>query len=113
MNYVILDLEATCWDQWDKSQNETIEIGAVLINEKKEKVSEFQKFIKPLKFPILSEFCKTLTTIQQSDVDSASYFSEVIEEFKGWFRRDTKPYILCSWGIMTKNNLKVIAIFMV
>ncbi|MFT5168821.1 MAG: hypothetical protein ACI8P3_004066 [Saprospiraceae bacterium] len=25
MNYIIFDLEATCWDQWGKGQNESIE----------------------------------------------------------------------------------------
>ena len=42
MNYIILDLEATCWEGWEKSQNETIEIGAVLVNRSEEHTSELQ-----------------------------------------------------------------------
>lgn len=42
MNDIIFDLKATCWDGWRKSQNETIEIGAVLVNDKK----EIENFIK-------------------------------------------------------------------
>ena len=106
MNYVVFDLEATCWDGYDKSQNETIEIGAVLVNENKEIVSEFQSFIRPLKFPILSEFCKELTSIKQSDVDSAPFFSEVIEDFKKWFKSEEEPYVLCSWGIYDKKQFE-------
>jgi len=106
MNYVVFDLEATCWDGYDKSQNETIEIGAVLVNEKKEITSEFQRFIKPLKFPILSEFCKDLTSIKQSDVDGAPYFSEVIDEFKSWINTNDEQYTLCSWGIYDKKQFE-------
>lgn len=106
MNYIIFDLEATCWDGWDKSQNETIEIGAVLINDNKEVISEFNKFIKPLKNPILSEFCKKLTTIKQTDVDSAKYFGEVIQEFRQWINQSNKDYILCSWGFYDRKQLE-------
>jgi 3'-5' exoribonuclease 1 len=63
MNYIIFDLEATCWEGWDKSRNETIEIGAVKISDEREIISEFSSFIKPLKHFILSDFCKSLTSI--------------------------------------------------
>ncbi len=106
MNYVIFDLEATCWDQWDKSQNETIEIGAVLINDQKEIVSEFEAFIKPIKFPKLSDFCIQLTSIQQSDVDNSPYFNEVIAKFKDWFDFEAQDYILCSWGFYDKKQFE-------
>lgn len=104
MNYVVLDLEATCWDQWEKRQNETIEIGAILINDEKEIISEFQRFIKPLRFPKLSDFCKELTTIKQTDIDQASHFYEVIEAFKKWFDCAKGDYILCSWGFYDKKQ---------
>ncbi|MGB5982651.1 MAG: 3'-5' exonuclease [Nonlabens sp.] len=106
MNYIIFDLEATCWDGWDKSQNETIEIGAVLINEKKEIISEFSRFVKPLNHPILSEFCKELTTIDQNDVDSADYFQNVISEFKNWVKKGNQDYILCSWGYYDRKQFE-------
>jgi 3'-5' exoribonuclease 1 len=63
MNYVIVDLEATCWEGRDSSRNEIIEIGAVLVNEQQEILSEFEQFVRPLMNPVLSEFCKNLTTI--------------------------------------------------
>lgn len=106
MNYIVFDLEATCWEGYDKSQNETIEIGAVLINDKKEVVSEFVEFIKPLKHPQLSDFCKELTTIQQEDVDQAPYFSEVIEQFKSWIGYPNEPYVLCSWGFYDRKQFE-------
>jgi 3'-5' exoribonuclease 1 len=106
MNYIIFDLEATCWEGWDKSQNETIEIGAVKINDDKNLVSEFSSFIKPLKHPVLSDFCKSLTSIKQEDVDSAPYFNEVVEEFKNWIGYGSKQYVLCSWGFYDKKQFE-------
>jgi 3'-5' exoribonuclease 1 len=106
MNYIIVDLEATCWEGWDKSQNETIEIGAIKINEKKEFVSEFSYFIKPLKHPVLSDFCKKLTSIKQEDVDNAPHFDEVIEKFKSWIGHGTEDYLLCSWGFYDKKQFE-------
>ena len=106
MNYIVFDLEATCWDGWDKSQNETIEIGAVKVNDKKEIVSEFEQFIKPLKHPILSDFCKNLTSIRQDDVDNAPFFSEVIEDFKTWIGHGKEEYVLCSWGFYDRKQFE-------
>ena len=106
MKYIIVDLEATCWDQWDKSPNETIEIGAVLINEKKSIESEFVAFIKPIKYPVLSDFCKDLTSIEQEVIDEAAYFSEVIELFKNWFDWETGDYVLCSWGFYDRKQFE-------
>ncbi len=106
MKFVILDLEATCWDQWDKSVNETIEIGALLVNEKKEIVSEFNSFVKPMKYPILSDFCKKLTSIKQSEIDEAAHFYEVIEQFKDWFKCSEENYVLCSWGYYDRKQFE-------
>ncbi len=106
MNYIIFDLEATCWKGWDKSRNETIEIGAVLINEKKEILSEFCSFIKPLKYPILSNFCKELTSITQEQIDNSEYFSKVIEDFKEWISQGGNDYVLCSWGFYDRKQFE-------
>ena len=106
MNYVIVDLEATCWEGHDKSRNETIEIGAVLINEQGQFLSEFEAFVKPLKFPILSDFCKNLTSITQANVDNAPYFSEVLEAFKSWFGHGQKDYVICSWGFYDRKQFE-------
>ncbi len=106
MNYIIVDLEATCWEGHDKSRNETIEIGAVLINEHGQFLSEFESFVKPIKFPILSDFCKSLTSISQKDVDGAPYFYEAIEDFKKWFGHGETDYVICSWGFYDRKQFE-------
>lgn len=98
MRYIIVDLEATCWENvraFDRM--ETIEIGAVEMPAATEPPSrEFCRFIRPVAEPRLSRFCQQLTTIRQRDVDSADYFWIVFPEFVEWIGGD--PFILCSWG---------------
>lgn len=104
MNYIILDLEATCWQDKGNLQSEIIEIGAVKVNGNFEIESEFSYFIKPKINPKLSDFCIELTTINQQNIDAANNFSNVIEKFKNWIDI-SNPYLLCSWGLYDKNQL--------
>lgn len=104
MNYIILDLEATCWENDRTKQNEIIEIGAVKINGKLAVIDEFQTFVKPTLNPWLSEFCKKLTSISQDDVNAAPYFPEAIQRFQDWIGEE--PFFLCSWGFYDKTQLK-------
>ncbi len=106
MNYIILDLEATCWRNRSlPNQSEIIEIGAVKINENKEIVGEFNAFIQPKLHPTLSDFCIELTTIKQADIDTACDFSMVINDFWNWVDLDS-DYLLCSWGFYDKSQFK-------
>lgn len=104
MKYIIVDLEATCWDEKGHgNKNEIIEIGAVCINEYKQEESQFSEFVKPILNPRLSDFCIGLTTITQKDVDAADTFDEVIARFKAWIGLE-EEYMLCSWGLYDKNQ---------
>lgn len=67
---------------------ETIEIDPVVIDlELLEIVDEFQRFIRPQINPTLIDFCKRLTSIQQSDVDGARLYQEVSEELRTFITR--------------------------
>lgn len=98
MNYIILDLEATCWDGKALAPNETIEIGAVCMNDAQEIIGEFNRFIKPAQSDTLSDFCTELTSITQEMVENEPYFPEVIQEFQDWIQAFGGNYLLCSWG---------------
>ena len=105
MNYIIFDLEATCWKNKTDRNREVIEIGAIKISEQRKMIDEFNCFVKPVIHPILSDFCKELTTIQQSDIDHADFFPEALSQFKNWINVDEK-YMLCSWGFYDKKQLE-------
>ena len=98
MRYVIVDLEATCWNDrnW-RDKMETIEIGAVMLESVHGPViDEFATFIKPVVEMELSDFCTELTSIKQSQVDKAPYFGAAFHDFMAWI--GDEPFAFCSWG---------------
>ncbi|MBK9254127.1 MAG: exonuclease domain-containing protein [Saprospiraceae bacterium] len=106
MNFIIFDLEATCWlGRPPKGLNEIIEIGAVKVNEYGEWKSSFNKFVKPTINPVLSDFCKKLTSISQEDVDRTKTFPHIISAFQDWIDIYDEPYCLVSWGKYDKRQL--------
>ncbi len=99
MNYIIYDLEATCWENPPPGFiQETIEIGAYRVNQFGEVRGKFNRFVRPVVHPTLSPFCRNLTTINQEDVNRAKTFPDVIEEFQQWAYIHEDEYVLCSWG---------------
>jgi 3'-5' exoribonuclease 1 len=106
MKYIIVDLEATCWEKRDKSPNEIIEIGAVCINESKEIIGQFNQFVKPVVHSILSDFCIDLTSITQNQVDEVAIFPAVLNDFQSWILNFSDEYILCSWGFYDQVQFK-------
>ena len=106
MNFIVYDLEATCWPGNNNGiVQETIEIGAVRLNPYGEATGIYNRFVKPVIHPFLSPFCKELTTIEQEDVDRANTFPKVIEEFQDWIGVEEEEYFLCSWGSFDRKQL--------
>jgi inhibitor of KinA sporulation pathway (predicted exonuclease) len=83
MQYIIADLEATCWKgHSDPSAMEIIEIGSVRLASSAGPVDgEFSRFVRPVVSLVLSAFCTDLTSIRQSDVDGADDFKAGFREF--------------------------------
>ncbi len=106
MHYIIVDLEATCWESRDGKRNEIIEIGATSVDEQLNIVGEFCEFIKPKINPELSNFCIQLTSIKQSDIDKALPFPESLKLFLDWIKSFSEDYLLCSWGHYDRVQFK-------
>jgi 3'-5' exoribonuclease 1 len=105
---LVVDLEATCCDLQSipRHQMETIEIGAVMVaTDSLEIVDEFQTFIKPLRHPILTEFCLQLTSITQQQVDTALTFPEAIRSWQTWLSGFDRT-IFSSWGEYDRKQLQ-------
>ena len=100
-HYVVIDLEATCCDDYTipRHEMEIIEIGAVLVSgEGHAAVDEFQSFVRPVRHPVLTPFCTGLTSITQADVEAAPEFRAVFERLTGWIASHPAPHVFCSWG---------------
>lgn len=111
-----VDLEATC-DEYPegltdeqklkhqllvvRDEMKTVVVGAVVLDLHQGGVivSEFCRFVRPVLNPVLTDFSKQLTTIDQVAVDSAGTYAEVKQELDEFLL----PYrfgglVWCSWG---------------
>ena len=106
MNFIIFDLEATCWEgRPDNKAQEIIEIGAVRLNRFGEVDDTFSRMVRPVINPTLSLFCRQLTGIDQREVDRGNTFPKVIDEFQDWADIFYEEYLLCSWGNFDRRML--------
>jgi len=105
--YLVLDLEATCCDQGTipREETEIIEIGAVMVETATlQSVDEYASFVRPVRHPRLTEFCTSLTSIVQEQVDGAPPLAEVLAQLRQW----TEHYggcLFCSWGEYDRNQI--------
>ena len=107
--YLVVDLEATCCDKQatiKQTEMEIIEIGAVMVHpESLTIIHEFQSFIKPIRHPILTEFCKSLTSISQTQVDRAPTYPEAIALLEKWLSGYSNG-VFGSWGDYDRKQFK-------
>jgi inhibitor of KinA sporulation pathway (predicted exonuclease) len=67
--------------------DQIIEFPAVIIDTRTwETVSEFHSFVKPIKNPVLTPYCRHLTHIKQSDVDAAPQLPQVLRQFHSFLQ---------------------------
>ncbi|MCI0994740.1 exonuclease [Pseudomonas corrugata] len=105
--WLVIDLEATTDEGgWPVAEMEIIEIGATLVNRDGRELDHFQRFVRPLRRPLLTPFCRELTHITQANIDSAAPISEVWPAFEHWLA----PYHAnlggwVSWGDYDRKQL--------
>jgi inhibitor of KinA sporulation pathway (predicted exonuclease) len=108
MLYLVIDFETTCCQRnsFPRHEMEIIEFGVVLC-QGFSPIKEFQSFVQPVRHPILTEFCTTLTSIQQKDIDYAPGFIEVMNRFTQFLTSVEEHEVrFCSWGNFDKNILQ-------
>lgn len=106
-HWLVIDLEATTDDGgWPVTEMEIIEIGATLVDRKGREVDFFQCFVRPLKRPLLTPFCRDLTHITQANVDTAQTLSEVWPSFEQWLGQHQSVLEgWASWGDYDRKQL--------
>lgn len=106
-NWLVIDLEATTDEGgWPVTEMEIIEIGATLVNRDGHEVDHFQRFVRPLRRPLLTPFCRELTHITQANIDSAAPLSEVWPTFERWltpYQGNLGGWV--SWGDYDRKQL--------
>ncbi len=100
MKYAVIDLEMAMVPKGYrkygfKYRQETIQIGAVLLDENYEIIDEFNTYVKP-EYGVIDSFIENLTGISPKDVAAAPYFEEALEAFLDWLPADDVRCV--SWS---------------
>jgi inhibitor of KinA sporulation pathway (predicted exonuclease) len=88
----ILDFEATCADKEERQPrasriSEIIEFPLALVHiATKRVVDQFVTVVRPTLQPELTDFCKRLTHITQSEVDQAPTMAQAFDSLNTWLR---------------------------
>lgn len=94
---LVVDFECTCDSGEPNYPHEIIEFPVVAVDTVTTKpVAEFRTYIRPVRNPQLTEFCTSLTGIQQSDVDDAPTLKGALDLFDEWLRNTFLPIVAQS-----------------
>ena len=112
MNYIVFDLE---WNQcpYGKAMEnaqlpfEIIEIGAVKLNEKKEILSSYHQYIRPVIYRQIHFRTKEVIGITMDDLKEGMLFHDAASDFFKWCGTGFR---FCTWGTLDlfelQRNLK-------
>ena len=100
MNYIVFDLE---WNQspgGKKYSNsrlpfEIIEIGAVKLNEQRQKTDVFQRLVKPQVYNWIHDSIHEVIHVDYKDLEEGDPFPQVAREFLEWCGED---FAFFTWG---------------
>ncbi len=106
--YIVLDFETTCWKDTMKRladaptskmelAQEIIEWSCVLYNSTTKQIeSRYSVYVKPTYNPILSEFCKELTGITQTQIDDGVTLQQAMSGFEAWLPKH--DLMMATWS---------------
>ncbi len=109
MPYLIFDLEMT---GTESDYHDIIQIGAVLVDEQWNKVSEFESLVYPDNPETISKYSEEIHGISLSDLEDAPSAYDVFENFENWIRKNLKrkqneniyDVILCGQSVINDIN---------
>lgn len=106
--WLVIDLEATTEEGgWPVEHMEVIEIGASLVNASGHEIDHFQRFVRPMRRPLLTRFCRQLTHISQAEVDGAATLPVLWPQFERWLQpHHPRLQGWCSWGDYDRQQLE-------
>ncbi|CAP23178.1 Protein CBG02000 [Caenorhabditis briggsae] len=88
-NLLILDFEGTCEKDDHDYPSEIIQFSVCVLNTRDKIIREdvsFNKYVRPVINPKLTDFCAELTGIDQDTIDNARTFPEVYNQFCAWLK---------------------------
>lgn len=106
MQYILIDLEATCWQGFQNGRKqEIIEIGAVRLDGYGTFIDAFETLVRPVHAPRLSAYCTELTGISTAMVRRAPEFPEALDAFLEWADPWARHTVWAGWGTFDRELL--------
>lgn len=107
-HWLVIDLEATTDEGgWPLRDMEIIEIGATLATHDGHEITHFQRYVRPLRRPCLTSFCKELTHIDQARINSAHTLAQLWPSFERWLQAQGAQLAgWASWGDYDRRQLE-------
>lgn len=103
---LFIDFEFTMPDRNSRRRGfyqEIIEAGAVLVENSKV-VEQFSSYVRPIRFPMLTERCRSFLNISQEQVNSGISFQDLAERLK--CMGGSKNCQIVTWGNMDMKVLQ-------
>lgn len=103
---IFIDFEFTMPDRHGRRKGfyqEIIEAGVVLV-ENGQIIEQFSSYVAPIRFPVLSDRCKSFLNITQEQVDSGISFQELVNRLNRM--EGQQPGHIITWGNMDMKVLR-------
>jgi sporulation inhibitor KapD len=104
--YLFLDFEFTMPETKTEPRGflpEIIEVGlVVVVND--EVSDQFSSYVKPLRFPLLTDRCKSFLNITQEQIDQGISFYELVALLNKYDQ--ARPSTIVTWGSMDMKVLR-------
>lgn len=106
-DYVIVDFEMCRVPKEKRKQgfrwpNETVQIGAVMVNEEFELIDEFNTYVQP-EYGCLDWYISNLTGICTKELKDAPTMNKAVERFIEWLTIDS---VVVSWSSNDLNQMQ-------
>ena len=102
---IVVDLEATCWEEdgdYQKNNSEIIEIGICILDRDSGEITQNKGILVKPEHSSVSPFCEQLTSISQHMIDSEGiYLEEAVSQLFEDYKSD--QYTWASYGAYDKN----------
>jgi sporulation inhibitor KapD len=103
---LFIDFEFTMPDRNSRRRGfypEIIEAGAVLVENNKV-IEQFSSYVRPMRFPILTERCRSFLNISQEQVNSGISFKDLVDKLDSM--GGSKSCQIVTWGNMDMKVLQ-------
>lgn len=109
MRHIVMDLEMTSIVGNGRARRvcrmETIEIGAVMLDESFREISSFKRFVRPQFTKDICRFYTELTGIGKERLAGAPHFTEALRDFAAWCTGDGSDYIVYAWSETDRSQI--------